>query len=137
MAPTPRPELLVVTMAVFEMAAATLLNTCRFTSRSSTMASKTQSAVASAFQSSSKLPRRRAAACSGRCSGLGLSLRSVSAPFLASALRSVAPAGTTSSRVTSRPWATRWAATCAPMVPAPSTTTLRIAFFSAIYAAPS
>ena len=66
MAAIPRPEVLVVTIAWGLTAAATRAKSWRLTSTSSTTASKTQSASARRDQSSSKLPGRMSAACSGR-----------------------------------------------------------------------
>ena len=122
MAAMPSPEVLELTTAVFLTAGATRAKSCRLTSRSSSTASKTQSASLSCPQSSSKLPGRSSPRSSGRCSGLGLSFLRVSRAFLARTLRSAAPAGTMSSSATSMPAAARWAATWAPMVPAPRTT---------------
>src|SRR5258706_4110738 len=122
MAAMPRPDVLELTIAVFFTAGAILAKSWRFTSRSSTTASNTKSASARRLWSSSKLPTRIAAKFSSRWSGLGFRLRRVSRPLRATALRSGAGEGMSSS-TTSRPWPATWAATWAPMVPAPSTAT--------------
>src|SRR6185436_5151098 len=126
MAAMPRPEVLVVTMAWPGTAAATRSRRERLTARSSTTASSTQSASFSRSQSSSKLPGRMEAASSGRCSGEGFKARRPSMARRARPLRSLPAGAAMSRRETSRPWATRWAATCVPMVPAPSTTVFLI-----------
>src|SRR4030095_12868052 len=90
----------------------------------------------SAGRAASKLPGRMRAACSGRCSGDGFSFRRFSTARLARAERSPPPSlPTTSSSVTSSPHATRWAATCAPMVPPPRTTAFLKSLFTRLLVA--
>ena len=107
--------------------ASTLRSSSRFSSKFSTTASMIQSAPATSFRSSSKLPIVISRASDGSKNAAGFDFRAPSSPAAAMRLRlspsDPASAGTTSSSQQGTPALARCAAIRAPMVPAPSTAT--------------
>jgi hypothetical protein len=124
------PDVFDVTIVPGRRTASTRSSSARLTSSCSTTASRIQSTLAIFERSGSKPPVEIRAAASTVKNGSGFNPRARLSPSrAASAVRSSSSTGT--------PALAKWAAICAPIVPAPSTATERIGVVGVVISAPA